>query len=158
MPLRRRTAAGLLGAACLVPAAAARAAPERVVVASKIDTEGALLGAMVLLVLQAAGVPVVDRLQLGPTRIVRAALLAGEVDIYPEYTGNGALANLGRQHTVHRRWWGKPEGTEGHRSIWNSRDGERVRGSALQFVEDLFRVLSPVKVGLILVVVVIVDT
>jgi osmoprotectant transport system substrate-binding protein len=67
------------------------AAPERVVVASKIDTEGALLGNMILLALEALGVPVADRLQLGPTRIVRAALLAGEVDIYPEYTGNAAF-------------------------------------------------------------------
>jgi osmoprotectant transport system substrate-binding protein len=30
-------------------------------------------------------------LQLGPTKIVRTALLAGEIDIYPEYTGNGAF-------------------------------------------------------------------
>ena len=44
------------------------------VVASKIDTEGALLGSMILLALGAVGVPAVDRLQLGPTRIVRAAL------------------------------------------------------------------------------------
>jgi len=89
----RRAAAALLGAACVLPAAPPRAAatPERVVVSSKIDTEGALLGAMILFVLQAQGVPVADRLQLGPTRIVRAALLAGEVDIYPEYTGNGAF-------------------------------------------------------------------
>ena len=86
-PLNRR-AIGLLGAACLAPRA--RASPDRVVVASKLDAEGALLGAMILLVLGAAGVPAADRLQLGPTRIVRAALLAGEVDIYPEYTGNGA--------------------------------------------------------------------
>ena len=90
MPFGRRRA-GLLGAACLVPAAPARASAERVVVSSKIDTEGAVLGAMILLVLQAAGVPAVDRLQLGPTRILRAALLAGEVDICPEYTGNGAF-------------------------------------------------------------------
>jgi osmoprotectant transport system substrate-binding protein len=89
-PLGRRTTA-LLGAACLVPAPAARAVSERVVIASKIDTEGALLGNMILLALEALGVPTVDRLQLGPTRIVRAALLAGEVDIYPEYTGNGAF-------------------------------------------------------------------
>src|SRR4030081_3517533 len=29
--------------------------------------------------------------QLGPTNIVRAALLAGQIDLYPEYTGNGAI-------------------------------------------------------------------
>jgi osmoprotectant transport system substrate-binding protein len=42
-------------------------------------------------VLAAHGLPVENRLQLGPTTIVRAALLAGQIDIYPEYTGNGAL-------------------------------------------------------------------
>ncbi len=84
----------LFGATALLLAALprARAAPERgVVVASKIDTEGALLGNMILLVLEGAGVPAENRLQLGPTRIVRTALLAGEVDICPEYTGNGAF-------------------------------------------------------------------
>lgn len=89
-PIGRRVA-GALAAASIVPAAVARASPERVVVASKIDTEGALLGNMILLALEAAGVPAANRLQLGPTRIVRAALLAGEVDIYPEYTGNAAF-------------------------------------------------------------------
>ena len=37
------------------------------------------------------GIAVRNRLQLGPTNIVRAAILAGQIDIYPEYTGNGAL-------------------------------------------------------------------
>ena len=69
---------------------AAIAAPA-VVVASKIDTEGALLGNMILSVLGAHGISVGNRLQLGPTNIVRAAILAGQIDIYPEYTGNGAL-------------------------------------------------------------------
>jgi osmoprotectant transport system substrate-binding protein len=62
-----------------------------VVVASKIDTEGALLGNMIVLLLERAGVPVENRVGLGPTKMVRAALLSGEIDIYPEYTGNGAF-------------------------------------------------------------------
>jgi osmoprotectant transport system substrate-binding protein len=62
-----------------------------VVVASKIDTEGALLGNMIAEMLQSRGIPVERRIQLGPTNIVRAALLAGQIDLYPEYTGNGAL-------------------------------------------------------------------
>jgi osmoprotectant transport system substrate-binding protein len=70
---------------------ASAAADRPVVVASKIDTEGALLGAMIVAVLEKAGVPVENRLQLGPTRVVRAALVAGEIDLYPEYTGNGAF-------------------------------------------------------------------
>ena len=35
--------------------------------------------------------PVERKMQLGPTNIVRAAILAGQIDIYPEYTGNGAF-------------------------------------------------------------------
>ena len=64
---------------------------DRVVVASKIDTEGALLGNMIVLLLERAGVPVENRVRLGPTKIVRTALVSGEIDIYPEYTGNGAF-------------------------------------------------------------------
>ncbi|HYM02976.1 MAG TPA: glycine betaine ABC transporter substrate-binding protein [Stellaceae bacterium] len=41
--------------------------------------------------LDSRGIATVDRLQLGPTDIVRRALVAGEVDLYPEYTGNGAF-------------------------------------------------------------------
>jgi osmoprotectant transport system substrate-binding protein len=46
---------------------------------------------MIAQVLEAKGLGVERKLQLGPTRIVRGALLAGEIDIYPEYTGNGAF-------------------------------------------------------------------
>ena len=60
-------------------------------VGSKIDTEGALLGNMVIQLLEAKGIKTVNKLQLGPTKIVRSALVAGEIDLYPEYTGNGAF-------------------------------------------------------------------
>lgn len=85
--LGRRAFLGLSPALLAAPARAARP----VVVASKIDTEGALLGSLILLQLRAHGIPVTARLQLGPTRIVRAAILGGAVDLYPEYTGNGAF-------------------------------------------------------------------
>src|SRR6266404_4125277 len=80
-------------AVLLVPAlpVAAGAAEGRIVVASKIDTEGALLGNMIVSLLEANGLAVENKLQLGPTNIVRAAIIAGQVDIYPEYTGNAAL-------------------------------------------------------------------
>jgi osmoprotectant transport system substrate-binding protein len=68
---------------------AAQAQPVRV--GSKIDTEGALLGHLIVQVLQAGGVKTDNRLSLGNTKIVRSALLAGEIDLYPEYTGNGAF-------------------------------------------------------------------
>jgi osmoprotectant transport system substrate-binding protein len=63
----------------------------QVVVSSKADTEGALLGNMIALVLEKEGVPVELRLQLGATQRVRSAILSGEIDLYPEYTGNGAF-------------------------------------------------------------------
>jgi osmoprotectant transport system substrate-binding protein len=81
----------LLGAVVALLPAVAGAAEGRIVVASKIDTEGALLGNMIVSLLEARGLSVDNKLQLGPTNIVRAALLAGQIDIYPEYTGNGAL-------------------------------------------------------------------
>src|SRR3984893_17541580 len=81
----------VLGLILGVVTAAAAFAEGRIVVASKIDTEGALLGNMILTLLDANGLAVDNKLQLGPTNIVRAAITAGQVDIYPEYTGNGAL-------------------------------------------------------------------
>nr|WP_114564001.1 ABC transporter substrate-binding protein [Ephemeroptericola cinctiostellae] len=60
-------------------------------VASKIDTEGALLGNMIILLLENKGIPTVNKVQLGATKIVRYALTSGEIDIYPEYTGSGAF-------------------------------------------------------------------
>lgn len=66
-------------------------AADKVVVASKIDTEGAVLGNMIVALLEQAGVPVENKVSLGVTKIVRGALLAGEIDIYPEYTGNAGF-------------------------------------------------------------------
>ena len=71
--------------------AATPLAAQDIVVSSKIDTEGGLLGNMILLALQDAGLPVQDRLQLGGTPIMRDAITAGQIDIYPEYTANGAF-------------------------------------------------------------------
>jgi len=80
-----------LGAMVALLPAVAGAAEGKIVVASKIDTEGALLGSMIASLLEARGLGVENKLQLGPTNIVRAAILAGQIDIYPEYTGNGAV-------------------------------------------------------------------
>lgn len=62
-----------------------------VLVASKIDTEGALLGNLIKLVLEENGFEVVDKISFGPTDVVRRAIINGEIDIYPDYTGNGAF-------------------------------------------------------------------
>jgi osmoprotectant transport system substrate-binding protein len=64
---------------------------DTVVVASKIDTEGALLGNMIILMLENAGIATENKTEFGPTPMVRKAIAAGQIDIYPEYTGNGAF-------------------------------------------------------------------
>lgn len=66
-------------------------AQAQVVVSSKIDTEGGVLGNIILSILNANGIKTTDRIQLGATPVVRKAITAGEIDIYPEYTGNAAF-------------------------------------------------------------------
>ena len=67
------------------------AARADVVVSSKIDTEGSVLGNIILLTLSANGIKTQDRIQLGATPVLRKAITAGEIDIYPEYTGNAGF-------------------------------------------------------------------
>jgi osmoprotectant transport system substrate-binding protein len=80
--------AAAVGWAVALSGAGAR---DAVRVGSKIDAEGALLGNLIIAALAANGIATADKLQLGPTSIVRRALVASEIDLYPEYTGNGAV-------------------------------------------------------------------
>lgn len=90
--LRRRLLAASVTALTLsglMTTAVQAANPVRV--GSKIDTEGALLGQLILQSLEAKGIKTINKISLGNTKVVRGALTAGEIDIYPEYTGNGAF-------------------------------------------------------------------
>lgn len=71
-----------------------------IIVGSKIDTEGGLLGEMIVEMLRAHGFQVVDKTQFGTTSVVRKAIMSGEIDIYPEYTGNGAYFFHGTDPSV----------------------------------------------------------
>jgi osmoprotectant transport system substrate-binding protein len=62
-----------------------------VVVSSKLSSESAMLGQMIRLLLNANGVPTIDRTRIGATPVVRKALLTGEIDLYVEYTGNAGV-------------------------------------------------------------------
>ena len=62
-----------------------------ITVSSKADTEGSLLGQMITLMLEANGFQVVNQPAIAGTSLIRQALLSGDIDIYPEYTGNGAV-------------------------------------------------------------------
>jgi osmoprotectant transport system substrate-binding protein len=80
-----------LAAAALIGVALVGSASADVVVSSKIDTEGSVLGNLILLTLEANGIKTQDRIQLGATQVVRGAITSGQIDIYPEYTGNAAF-------------------------------------------------------------------
>ena len=77
---------------------AGAAAP--VVVGSKRFTESYLLGELVRQVLLREGIPARHRQGLGNTGILAQALAAGEVDVYPEYTGTIARELLGLDATT----------------------------------------------------------
>ena len=62
----------VLAMAFIAPAAWA-ADQDPIVVGSKIDTEGALLGQMILAMLESEGITVTGRTEFGPTPIVRKA-------------------------------------------------------------------------------------
>jgi osmoprotectant transport system substrate-binding protein len=65
-----------------------QAAQKPIVVGSKLDAEAQVLGQMIRLTLNDMGLPTQDKTALGDTGVLRKAILSGEVDVYPEYTGN----------------------------------------------------------------------
>ena len=70
-----------------------RRQPERVVVGSKDFTESAILGEIVAQMLEARGVTIERKFELGGN-LPHEGLLAGKIDIYPEYTGTSYTAIL----------------------------------------------------------------
>ncbi|MBL8287950.1 MAG: ABC transporter permease subunit [Rubrivivax sp.] len=68
-----------------------------IVVGSKRFTESYILGEIVCGTLAAQGQPCTHRQGLGNTGILEQALAAGEVDLYPEYTGTIVRAILKRE-------------------------------------------------------------
>jgi osmoprotectant transport system substrate-binding protein len=73
----------------------ARAQEGPVRIGSKNFTEQLILGEMYVLLLENAGIATESRLNLGGTQVAHEALLAGEIDLYPEYTGTGLTVILG---------------------------------------------------------------
>jgi len=81
------TSSGTSSTATTTPAAS----KGPIVVGSKIDTEGSILGQIIIQVLEKNGFQVTDKTRTGATDVVRKALLSGQIDIYPEYTANAIL-------------------------------------------------------------------
>src|SRR6202789_3057123 len=85
---RSRFFAGLLAALLAVPSYA-----QVVRVGSKNFTEQFIVAEIYAQALESAGIKAQTRTNLGATMIAHAALLNGEIDLYPEYTGT-ALAHV----------------------------------------------------------------
>lgn len=89
----------------LAPVAALGDTP-KITIASKTFTESVVLGEILAGLARHAGYEPEHRRQLGGTRILWSALLRGEIDIYPEYTGTIAreiLASetIGKRSDIH---------------------------------------------------------
>ncbi len=65
-------------------------------VACKNFTEQLILGELMAQLIEAKGIPVERKFNLGGTMICHGALVKGEVDLYAEYTGTGLTAILKR--------------------------------------------------------------
>jgi osmoprotectant transport system substrate-binding protein len=72
----------------------AGAGSKTVTIGSKNFTEQLILGEMYAQLLEANGIKVKRKLNLGSTAIAHEALRKGDIDLYPEYTGTGLLAIL----------------------------------------------------------------
>src|SRR4051812_41199290 len=92
----RRFTAVLALAAMVLSLGAGVAAARDAVVGSKRFTESYILGEIVRRTLADHGVVATHKAGLGNTGILVAALAAGEIDVYPEYTGTIAREILKR--------------------------------------------------------------
>ncbi|GGL44368.1 hypothetical protein H9L10_12130 [Phycicoccus endophyticus] len=68
-----------------------------ITVGSKDFTENILLGKILVKALEAKGADVTDKTNLGGSAVNRKALLAGEVNVSPEYNGTGWTVYLGHE-------------------------------------------------------------
>ena len=68
--------------------------------ATMIDTEGPLLGNMVIMLLKQAGFEVVDKTEFGTPDILRKALMQKEVDLVIDYTGSGQYYHDGTDESA----------------------------------------------------------
>ena len=91
------------------PAAKATDAPKAaasgatIKIGSKDFTEQFILGEIYAQLLEANGYKVQRKLNLGGTKIAQEALVKGEIDLYPEYTGTGLTVVLGKDAMADRQ-------------------------------------------------------
>jgi len=90
-PVLVAASGALIILAVLIGSASLGVAGSHVVVGSKNFTEQVVLGELVAQAIEAEGLQVSRKLNLGGTFICDRALRSGDIDIYPEYTGNAGF-------------------------------------------------------------------
>lgn len=141
--------------ACGLLAAGSACGPgEAVVIGSKNFTEQNVLAEILAQELEARGISVERRFHLGGTFVCHNALVAGEIDLYPEYTGTALTAILERPpiqdparvyrevvQAYRRRWglaWGPPLGFENTFAlVVRGADAESLRLTAISDLAPL---------------------
>jgi len=130
-------------------------------IGSKNFSEQVLLGEIVAQALEARGVAVDRRLNLGGTFVCHRAITAGELDLYPEYTGTAFTAILEKEpvsdpaavraavsEEYRKRWdlvWAPPLGFENTFAIVVR--GEEARRLGLSRISDLAAHAGALKPG-----------
>ncbi|MGA7848525.1 MAG: glycine betaine ABC transporter substrate-binding protein [Terriglobales bacterium] len=95
---RKQLVYTLLICLLLLPIAGCKRHADRIVVGSKNFTEQLILGELFAQVIEArTHLPVERRFYLAGTFICQQAILAGRIDVYPEYTGTALTAVLKQQ-------------------------------------------------------------
>jgi osmoprotectant transport system substrate-binding protein len=134
---------------------------DAVVIGSKNFTEQDVLGEILAQELEARGIPVERRFHLGGTFVCHSAIVDGEIDLYPEYTGTALTAILKRapvqdpERTLEEvtdayaaRWrlvWGPPFGFENTFALVVRRaDAESLD---LRTISDLGPVAARMRAG-----------
>ncbi len=87
------------------PAGEAGEEPTTIVVAAKGWSENMTLGYMAALLIEANTVHSVDtsKINMGPTEMLHPALVEGQIDLYPEYTGTSWMVVLGNEEVISDR-------------------------------------------------------
>jgi osmoprotectant transport system substrate-binding protein len=88
--MRKFAAVAGLIAACVITSGAEAA--DRFIVGTKNFTEQYVLGEIYAAALESVQIPVERKINLGGTLIAHQALVAGDIDMYPEYTGTALIS------------------------------------------------------------------
>ena len=96
--MRRALLAAAIGVSLLCQSCSRSSAKPHLVIASKFFTEQIILAELLAQHIEArTGIPVERKSNLGGTLLVQNAMLAGDVDLYVEYTGTALTAVLGEK-------------------------------------------------------------